>query len=226
MGNTRYKFIFFDLDGTLVDSGEGITRSVEFALRHFGIEPRTKEELYRFIGPPLVDSFMRFYGFSKEKAGEAVDVYRSRYASVGVHENTVYPGIPELLLRLNERGCLCAVATSKPEVFANIVIDDIGVRPYLAGVFGAELDDAEGRKRGNLRSAKADVIAYALERLGVTDKSGVLMVGDRKHDIEGAKANGIDSCGVLFGFGSREELNAAGADHLAAAPADIEEIVI
>lgn len=220
----RYRIVLFDLDGTLVDSGEGITRSVEFALSHFGITPQSRSELYRFIGPPLMDSFMRFYGFSREQAGEAVDIYRSRYRKVGVYENRVYPGIIDALRRLWDAGCECFLATSKPEVFANIVIDDMGLRPYIPRVFGAELDDAEGRKRA-LRSEKADVIAYALECLGVSDRREVVMVGDRRHDIEGAKANGIDSVGVLFGFGGRAELEEAGATYIVSAPCDIPEVI-
>ena len=225
MKNSSYKYVFFDLDGTLVDSAEGITRSVEFALEHFGIRPQSREELYSFIGPPLVDSFMRYCGFDRERAGEAVDVYRQRYATVGVHENTAYPGIHALLKELSQNGFICCLATSKPEVFANIVVDDMGFRPYLKHIFGAELDDAEGRKRKQ-RTAKDEVIAYALEQLGSPDKASVLMVGDRRHDIEGARANGIDSCGVLFGFGSREELENAGAAYIAASPEDIIGIVL
>ena len=216
----RYTTVLFDLDGTLVNSAEGITKSVAYALSCFGIQA-DERGLTCFIGPPLIDSFMRFYGFSKEQAGEAVDFYRARYRTKGVYENTVYPGIGEALAALKREGVCTAVATSKPEVFANVVVDDMGLRPFLDGVFGAELDDKQLRRSG-FRSEKADVIEYALDRLCVCDRSKVLMVGDRKHDIIGAKACGIDSCGVLWGFGDREELTAAGADYIAAAPADIE----
>lgn len=225
MSKKSYKYILFDLDGTLVDSAEGITRSVEYSLEHFGIYPADRDELTCFIGPPLIDSFMRYCGFGREKAGEAVDVYRRRYATVGVHENRAYPGITELLRKLTDDGRICCVATSKPEVFANIVVDDMGYRPYIKHVFGAELDDAEGRKHKQ-RLEKAEVIAYALESLGIKDKAEVLMVGDRRHDIEGARANGIDSCGVLFGFGSKEELETAGATYIAETPEAISELVI
>lgn len=221
---SRFTHVLFDLDGTLVDSGEGITKSVQYALSRFGIEAQTSE-LFGFIGPPLVDSFMRFYGFSKEKAGEATDFYRERYRVKGVYENKVYPGIPELLKELQAHGVVTAVATSKPEIFANTVTDDMGLKPCLNAVFGAELDDAEGRLR-RLRIEKADVIAYALERLGSPEKSSVLMVGDRRHDIEGAKANGVASCGVLFGFGSLEELEAAGADFIVSTPEEISHLVL
>lgn len=216
----RYTTVLFDLDGTLVNSAEGITKSVAYALSKFGIQA-DERSLTCFIGPPLIDSFMRFYGFSEEQAGEAVDFYRARYRTKGVYENTVYPGIGEALAALKREGVCTAVATSKPEVFANVVVDDMGLRPFLDGVFGAELDDKQLRRSG-FRSEKADVIEYALDRLCVCDRSKVLMVGDRKHDIIGAKACGLDSCGVLWGFGDREELTAAGADYIAAAPTDIE----
>ena len=221
----KYKYILFDLDGTLVDSGPGITGSVEYALTHFGITGQNREQLTRFIGPPLVDSFMRFYGFTPEQAGEAVDIYRADYRARGVHMNTVYPGICELLQRLNAMGCTCCIATSKPEVFANTVADESGLCPFIKAVYGAELDDKEGRKR-KLRMSKEDVIAYALACLGNPQKQKVLMVGDRRHDIEGARANGTASCGVLFGFGSRAELEAAGATYIVSAPKEISDLIL
>jgi phosphoglycolate phosphatase len=220
-----YDLILFDLDGTLVDSAPGITASVAFALSHFGIFPETREELLRFIGPPLSDSFKRFYGFSEERAGEAVDLYRVRYRESGVYEFSVYEGIGEALSALNAAGLTCAVATSKPGVFAETVLEKSGLKRYFAFVAAAELDDAEGRKR-RLRMEKKDVIEYCLESLGVADKKRVLMVGDRKHDIVGAHLAGVDSLGVLFGFGSREELEEAGADHIAETPADIIRLIL
>ncbi|MBO4383955.1 MAG: HAD family hydrolase [Clostridia bacterium] len=220
-----YDTVFFDLDGTLVDSSEGITKSVEYALGKYGIRPVSRDELKVFIGPPLVDSFMRFYGFDEPKAVEACRFYRERYKVKGVYENRVYDGIKELLALLKERGKTVVLATSKPEIFANIVLDDMGLRRYFDLVAGADLDDAD-KEGGNYRSKKEDVIAYAVVSLGIADKKTVLMVGDRKHDIIGAKLNGIDSVGVLFGFGSREEFEEAGADYIAETPADIAEIVL
>lgn len=215
-----YEFVFFDLDGTLVDSSEGITSSVEYALNKLGIFPETRKELYCFIGPPLLESFMRFYGFSEEKAGEAVDLYRERYREKGVYMNRVYEGVPELLSSLAEAGIKPVLATSKPEVFADIVLDTMGLKPYFCFAAGAELDDKEGRQR-KLRIKKEDVIAYALESLGIEDPKRALMVGDRLHDIVGANKNGMDSVGVLFGFGSREELTEAGATYIAAEPMEV-----
>ncbi|MCR5611707.1 MAG: HAD family hydrolase [Clostridiales bacterium] len=220
-----YEYVFFDLDGTLVDSSEGITKSVEYALNKYGIIPASLSELTVFIGPPLVDSFMRFYGFDEAKAVEACRFYRERYRVKGVYENRVYGGIPELLAILKERGKKIVLATSKPEIFANIVLEDMGLKPYFDFVAGADLDDAD-REGKNYRTNKEDVIAYAVDSLGIADKKTVLMVGDRKHDITGAKLNGIDSCGVLFGFGSREEFIKAGADYIVETPAEIADIIL
>lgn len=220
----KYRYALFDLDGTLVDSGPGITGCVEYALAHFGITPASQEELFRFIGPPLTDSFMRFYGFSAEQAGEATDVYRSRYRTVGVHQNTLYPGIRELLSALIKGGVTPVLATSKPEVFANIVLEDMELTSLFGFVAGAELDDAEGRKR-KLRLEKDEVIAYALEMCGASPEDAV-MIGDRKYDVAGAGKNGVASIGVLFGYGSREELETAGADYIANTPEDIAGIIL
>lgn len=220
-----YEYVFFDLDGTLVDSSEGITKSVEYALIKYGIRPASLRELTVFIGPPLVDSFMRFYGFDEKRAVEACKFYRERYRVKGVYENRVYGGIPELLALLKERGKKIVLATSKPEIFAKIVLEDMGLKPYFDFVAGADLDDAD-REGKNYRTNKEDVIAYAVDSLGIADKKTVLMVGDRKHDITGAKLNGIDSCGVLFGFGSREEFIKAGADYIVETPAEIADIIL
>lgn len=220
----KYRFALFDLDGTVVDSGPGITDCVEYALAHFNIKPASREELFRFIGPPLTDSFMRFYGFNAEQAGEATDVYRSRYRTVGVHRNTLYPGIRELLRALSLGGVTPVLATAKPEVFANIVLEDMELTSAFGFVAGAELDDAEGRKR-KLRLNKDEVIAYALEMCGASPEEAV-MIGDREYDIKGAKLNGVDSIGVLFGYGSREELESAGADYIAGTPSEIAGIIL
>lgn len=220
----RYDHVLFDLDGTLVDSEEGITRSVEYALAKYGITVCDRKELRGFIGPPLVESFMRFYGFSEEKAGEATDFYRERYAVLGVHENRLYPGIRELLTELKAGGAKLSVATSKPEIFAEIVIKDMGLGELFDFIAGTQLDDAAGRKN-NYRTQKEDVIAYAVKELGVIDRSRVLMVGDRKHDVIGAKINGMDSAYVLWGFGSRAEAEEHGADYTVEKPGELIDIV-
>ncbi len=202
----KYNLILFDLDGTLTDPGEGISNSVAYALNKFGISVADKRELYKFIGPPLHESFEKFYGFSEAKAKLAVEYYREYYKDKGIFENFLYDGVEELLLALKESGKRIVLATSKPELFAKRILDHFGLSSYFHFVAGANLDGT--------RTDKAEVIAYALENCGRDEPSGVLMVGDREHDIIGAKANGIDSVGVLFGYGSKEELERAGADHI------------
>lgn len=212
-----YDWIFFDLDGTLTDPGEGITNSVAYALKREGIEPPTRQELYRFIGPPLVESFMKFYGFSEERAHRAVEEYREYFRDQGIFENRVYDGVPALLASLREKGKKLVLATSKPEPFAIRILEHFDLDGAFTFVAGALMDET--------RTAKSDVIAYALKSCGISDPRRVLMVGDRLHDIKGAKACGLDSVGVLFGYGSREELTKAGATYLAKTVQEIERFV-
>lgn len=208
-----YKTILFDLDGTLTDPGIGITNSVMYALSRYGITVAKRSELYRFIGPPLYDSFRGFYGFSHEDAEAAVALYREYFSDKGLYENEVYEGVPIMLSRLKKSDKKLVVATSKPEPYALKILDHFGLSSYFDHICGATFDASRNRK--------SDVIAYALNTAGVTDTVSVIMVGDREHDINGARDNGIASVGVLYGYGSRDELVAAGADHIAATPYDI-----
>lgn len=201
-----YQTILFDLDGTLTDPGEGITNSVAYSLRHYGIEVPDRTELYKFIGPPLYESYMRFYGFSEAKAHEAVEVYREYYRPHGIFENRVYDGIPDLLARLKAAGKTLLVATSKPEGFSNQILEHYGLSQYFTFVSGSTLDGS--------RIRKGDVIARALTQTG-TDPGQCLMIGDREHDVLGAAEHQIPCLGVTFGYGSREELERAGAVHVA-----------
>ena len=198
-----YDTILFDLDGTITESGIGITRSVAYALKKHGITETDQNKLDRFVGPPLIDSFMRFYGFSAEQARQAVEDYREYYAVTGIFENRVYDGVVELLQALKAAGKRCVLATSKPEHYAVQILEYFHLAEYFDFVAGATMDE----KRTN----KADVIAYALEQTGVAH---VIMVGDREHDVLGAKAHGLPCIGVLYGYGSREELESAGATHI------------
>lgn len=209
--------VLFDLDGTVSDPYEGITKAIAYALERFGISVTDRRTLVDFIGPPLYDSFTARYGFTFEQAEQAVDYYREYYADKGVYENVVYPGIAELIKELKRRGKCVALATSKPEKFARQIIDRYELTEYFDYIAGATLDTT--------RIKKADVIAYALENLGSPDTSRAIMVGDRKHDIIGGKAVGIKTLGVLYGFGSREELTEAKADYIVATPAEILDIV-
>lgn len=208
-----YQYMLFDLDGTLTDPGLGITNSVMHALRQMGAAVSERSALYPFIGPPLKDSFHRFFAFTEEQCQEAIRYYREYFKRQGIFENEVYEGICELLAGLKKEGKTLAVATSKPEVFAIQILKYFDLFQYFDLVAGATLDGS--------RSEKADVIRYALEQLGLPDKSAVLMVGDREHDILGAKENGLASIGVLYGYGSREELRKAGAAWIVETPEEI-----
>ena len=212
-----YGTYFFDLDGTITDSSLGITNSVMYALKRFGIEEGDRRKLYKFIGPPLTGSFREYYGFSEEKAAEAVKYYREYYQDRGIYENQVYDGFEEMLKALKAAGKNLVVATSKPEPYAREIIDYFKLSGYFDYVAGMELDGGRG--------TKAEVIRYALSACGIEDKSGVLMVGDREHDILGAKKNGIDSLGVLFGYGDYTELKEAGASYIAETVKDIYPVV-
>lgn len=208
-----YKYILFDLDGTLTDPAEGITNSVAYSLSKYGIEVSDKKELYKFIGPPLKDSYMEYYGFSEEDALTAIEYYREYFKPKGMFENEVYSGVPELLSELKQSGKRVILATSKPEVFSAEILKHFDLYKYFDFVSGATLDGT--------RSKKADIIAYAISEMGITEREECLMVGDRAQDINGAIANGIDSLGVLFGYGDRAELENAGATYIAETVEDI-----
>jgi len=197
------EYILFDLDGTLTDPAEGITKSVAYALDHFGIRANDPGTLYRFIGPPLKESFRKFYGFDDEMALEAIEKYREYYRAKGIYENRLIEGMDDLLRELSEDGRHLIVATAKPEVFAETVLEHFDIRKYFRFVCGADLHGP--------RISKDDVIEYALDRAGIGEPSPAVMVGDREHDVIGARRAGLDCIGVLFGYGSREELQDAGA---------------
>jgi phosphoglycolate phosphatase len=212
-----YNPILFDLDGTLTDPKLGITRSVAYALRHFGIEVADCDSLVNFIGPPLRDSFRQFYGFSDEQAETAVAKYREYFSETGIFENTPYDGMPELLQKLKGAGRTLAIATSKPWVYAEKIAERFGFAEYFDFIAGAELDGA--------RSEKSELISYALERLGVSDKRGAVMIGDREFDMRGAAQLGIDGIGILWGYGTRDELLAAGATRVTGSFAELETLL-
>ena len=212
-----YDYLLFDLDGTLTDPGEGITNSVAYALRKQGIEVTDKKELYCFIGPPLSESFSRFFGFSMEESLRCVEYYREYYRDKGIFENLLYDGIPELLATLKSRGKKIILATSKPELFAKQILDHFGLTEYFDHICGASMDES--------RNKKAAVIEYALETAKLDDLARAVMIGDREHDINGAGLNGLDSIGVLFGYGDRPELEAAGATYIAESVEDIKKFI-
>lgn len=214
------KVILFDLDGTLMNTKEGITKCAAYALKHYGIYVEDLDSLDFFIGPPLHKSFEEFYGFDEKKATEAASVYRERYRDIGVYECEPYTGIEEVLNYLFEKGYQLAVATSKPEIFAKQIMEKFKFSKYFVTIVGSLLD--------NSRSSKKEVIEEAFAQLGVGtvyQKSEVLMVGDRKHDIIGAKQTGIETLGVKYGFARENELQEAGADYIAEQPQDIIRII-
>ena len=208
-----YKYLLFDLDGTLTDPALGITNSVIYALHKFDIEVSDRSALYKFIGPPLKESFKIYYGFSNEKSDLAVQYYREYFKKYGMFENKVYDGIQDLLLQLKSKGKSLIVATSKPEAFANKILQHFNLYDYFDFVAGATMN--------NSRNKKADIIQYALENCNISEKSSAVMIGDREHDIIGAKENGLDSIGVLFGYGTYDELKEAGATFIADSPMEI-----
>lgn len=208
-----YKIALFDLDGTLTDPGIGITNSVMHALRKMNVPIKERSEYYKFIGPPLLHGFQDYCGFSEEKAQQAVAYFREYFPTKGIFENKVYEGVEPMLQQLVNQDLKLCVATSKPEPFAKQILEHFHLEQYFSFIGGSTLDET--------RSDKAEVIRYVLDAEGIRDQGSVIMVGDREHDIIGAKKNGLDSLGVLYGYGDREELETAGAKFIAEKPEDI-----
>ena len=208
-----FKTILFDLDGTLTDPALGITNSVAYALSKWDITVSDRSELFKFIGPPLLDSFAEYYGFSDSQSRLALKYYREYFTDRGMFENRVYEGIPQLLSELKSRNKKLIVATSKPEEFAVRILQHFKLDGYFDFIGGASMDET--------RVKKADVIQYALDSCNIIDRSSVVMVGDRLHDINGAKLCGLPSIGVTYGYGSFDELKDAGADFIALSVEDI-----
>lgn len=202
MGFLEYQAYFFDLDGTITDSGPGIMKSVAYALKTFGITEDREEMLRQFVGPPLLDSFQKLYGWTREQALLGVKAYREYYEAEGIWDNVVYEGIAALLKKMKKRGDTVVLATSKPEIYAKRIVGHFGLAEHFDLVAGSTL--------GTERTQKDQVIAYALHQLSL-EGGKVLMIGDRKYDVLGAKQHGMPCLGVLYGYGSREELMQAGA---------------
>jgi phosphoglycolate phosphatase len=209
----KYDYILFDLDGTLSDSAPGIINSVIYSLNHMRIDESDKKKLTKFVGPPLDESFSMYYGLSPDQTKTAVGFFREYYQDSGILENSMYTGVDNLLKRLRGSGKILIVATSKPEPFAKIILQRYGINSYFSFIAGSTIDEK--------RTRKAEVISYALESCKIYDRSKAIMVGDRAHDMIGAKENGIDCVGVLYGYGEREELEEAGAAFIAE---DIDEL--
>jgi len=219
-----YKYVFFDLDGTLTQSEFGIMEAAERALEHFGIPVPDKENMKKFIGPPLYVSFHDIYGLSDEDSQKAIEIYREYYVREGVYKAPLYPGIKEMLKNLKSAGCKLAVTTSKPEALAVTVVKNEGIYEFFEGIIGPALNEHD--------PDKSILIRRALKALNIEDKredgrfTDIIMIGDRFYDIEAAGKMGLDSVGVLYGYGSREELNDAGATYLAEDVSEITGIVL
>ena len=211
-----YKAILFDLDGTLTDSGEGIMRSVQYALEKIGHPEPDYTRLRSFVGPPLAAQFMNYAGVDEETAKEAVRFYRERYAPTGIFENEVYDGVEEMLKRLSRKGYRLGVASSKPEPFVEKVLEHFGILEYFEVVVGSTMDGA--------RSAKSEVIEEALARLGLSqERESVVLVGDKNYDVFGAREAGLECIAVTYGYGSFEELSDASPLKILSSP---EEVVL
>lgn len=216
----NFRTVLFDLDGTVADSGAGILNCVRYAFNKMNLEIPDEAVLKKFLGPPLMYSFTNFCGMSEEQAWKAFHLYRERYCDMDccVTENSLFDGIYGVLEQLAAAGKRIALATTKPENTADRIVEYFDIKKFFTVVCGAANDGSRG--------VKSEVIRDALERCGETDPKQVLMIGDRFYDIEGAKAVGTYSAGVLYGGGSREELEKAGADYLVSEPSEIVNIVL
>ena len=203
-----WKYMLFDLDGTITDSREGIIKCVEYALNAAGVPIPPMGKMYQFMGPPLVDGFQNIMGMSYEEAVEATRKYRERYSVTGLYENKLFDGIDEVLKTLHEKGYQVILATSKPEEYSVKILEHFGIAQYFNEIVGSTLDGS--------RDCKRDVIQEAFRRTGISEeeKKSTIMIGDRKHDMIGARECGIASCGVYYGFASEPELEENGADYI------------
>ncbi len=217
MKTRNYQYLLFDLDGTLTDPKLGTAKAISHALDYYGIEEKKPELVDKFIGPPLIESFQEHYGLDEEKAGLCVKKYREYYKETGLYENYMYEGVDKMLETLKSCGKVLILATSKPEVFARKILEHFGLLGYFDFIAGSELSGD--------RLHKVEVIRYALSGMGISDTSGCLMIGDRMHDILGAKKAGLDSMGVLYGYGSRAELGEYGADYIAERVEDVVKLL-
>ncbi len=212
-----YKYILFDLDGTLLNTYKGVSNAVRYTMEFYGKPVPNEQEMRKYLGPPLRDSFTRFANIPEEKISEAIAKFREYYFNKGIYEYEFFEDLKPTFAKLREMGCKLAVATSKLEKGAFTILEHAGLL--------SEFDFVGGSTQDESRSSKAQVVEYVLEHFGITDKSEVLLIGDRDNDIVGAHSNGIKCCGFLSGFGSREEMEEYGADYIVEFISDIFEIL-
>lgn len=215
----RYTYLFFDLDGTITDSAPGIINSVAYAFDKMGIAYTSKEGLRRYIGPPLVEEFMRDFAVSEARAREIVAAFREYFAARGIFENALYAHIPQLLEKLKAAGYTLVLATSKPEHFARQILAHFDIDRYFAFIGGSAPNE-------EARAAKPEVLSYCMASLGGLSAADCVMIGDRKYDVAGAFALGMDAIGVAYGYGSIEELRAAGATYIARTVEELKLLLI
>lgn len=211
-------YILFDLDGTLTDPKEGITKCFQYALAHFGIDEPDLDKLEVVIGPPLRDSFIEFYGFTKEDAKKAEKKYRERFATLGMYENKIYEGISSMLQKLRDAGKQLAIASSKPTVFVEKILEHFEIKEHFHHIIGSNLDGT--------RSDKAEVVDAAIAGFGEVNKEDIIMVGDRKFDVIGAHERGVEVIGVAYGYGGEEELVESGADYVVKTVEELEKVLL
>ncbi len=203
----KYNYVIFDFDGTVVDTGEGILKSLQYSFKEMGREVPDLNELKKFIGPPIHYSYTTYYGVSEDEVGMYIKKYRERYRAKGIYECELYDGFPEILDTLHDNGIKIGIASSKPESLIYGVADFLGVTEKFDAIVGVQLDDSN-------HSSKTGLVLEAMKKLGAEDKEKVLMVGDRCYDIDGAAGAGVNSCGVLWGYGSKEEFREHNATHI------------
>ena len=213
-----FKYILLDLDGTVTDSAEGVTKSVAYALDKLGFPVESHWSLMKFIGPPLSESFREFCGFDGETVQKGINYYREYYADKGIFENKLYDGMKEFLISLKQHGMTVILATSKPEVYAKRILDKFVVSEYFDLIAGSTLDTS--------RNTKTDVLKYILQKIDIDDLSKAVLIGDRKHDIIGAKEVGIKCISILYGYGSKEEFVQYNADYIVDTVENLERFLV
>ena len=215
----KYDYVIFDFDGTVVDTGEGILKSLQYSFREMGREVPELDDLKKFIGPPIYYSYTTYYGVSEEEAGEYIKKYRERYKVKGIYECELYEGMTQLLDSLKAEGIEIGIASSKPMHLIYSVADYLKITDKFDAIVGVKIDDSN-------HSSKTQLVLDAMTEMGATDKSKVLMVGDRLYDIDGAAGAGVDSCGAIWGYGNEEEFREHNATYIAYKTTDVYELAV
>ena len=215
----KYDYVIFDFDGTVTDTGEGILKSLQYSFEQMGDSVPDLSDLKKFIGPPIHYSFVTFYGVKEEDVPKYIEKYRERYRRIGIYECCLYDGMLDTLKTLRENGIKIGIASSKPVSLIYDVMNYLKITELFDAVVGTQFDESN-------HSGKKDLVLQSIEKLGATDKSRVLMVGDRYFDIDGANGAGVDSCGVLFGYGNEQEFKEHGATYIVGSAGEIVKLAL